>query len=351
MSEGELFPRLDGEQRLSTRTGRASKEFRAKPLDLQRLINEALEVLAALGVPLDQTDRRLERMAMAVLAVLDLARPDTWAAAKTLSDGRGLTTRQIIAYWNQHFGEDVSSGSYDDIRRKDLLLPVHAGIVVSNQPDSARNNPSRAYALADGYADAVRSYGTPGFDAAVSLANAGKQTLAERWAADREAARVPIEVAPGIELRFGPGEHNQLIKAVIQKFLPRYGAGAEVLYVGDAEKRDLHIQRERLSELGFFELRHGELPDVVAYSAAKHWLYVIEAVHSVNPISNVRRERIDALLSGSSAGIIFVTAFADRLVFRKNVKDIAWRTEVWIASEPGHLIHFDGERFLGPYTS
>jgi hypothetical protein len=351
MTEDELFPRLDDEQRLSVRSGRCSKEFRAKSPELQRLINEALEVLVALGVPMDETDRRLERMAMAFLAVLDVSDQGSWSAARSFSDGWSLTTRQIIAYWNEHFGENVSSGSYDDIRRKDLLLAVHAGIVISDQPDSARNNPRRAYALADGYASAVRSYGTPRFEEAVSLANAGKQTLAERWAADREAARVPIEVAPGVELQFGPGEHNQLIKAVIREFLPRYGSDAQVLYVGDAEKRDLHIQEQKLSELGFFELKHGALPDIVAYSSAKHWLYVIEAVHSVNPISNVRRERIDALLSGSSAGIVFVTAFADRLAFRKNVKDIAWRTEVWIASEPGHLIHFDGERFLGPYPS
>jgi hypothetical protein len=29
--------------------------------------------------------------------------------------------------------------------------------------------------------------------------------------------------------------------------------------------------------------------------------------------------------------------------------DIAWETEVWVADAPSHLIHFNGERFLGPY--
>ncbi len=28
---------------------------------------------------------------------------------------------------------------------------------------------------------------------------------------------------------------------------------------------------------------------------------------------------------------------------------IAWESEVWIAEEPMHMIHFNGERFLGPY--
>jgi hypothetical protein len=30
--------------------------------------------------------------------------------------------------------------------------------------------------------------------------------------------------------------------------------------------------------------------------------------------------------------------------------EIAWETEVWVADAPSHLIHFNGERFLGPYV-
>jgi hypothetical protein len=29
---------------------------------------------------------------------------------------------------------------------------------------------------------------------------------------------------------------------------------------------------------------------------------------------------------------------------------ISWETEVWVADSPTHMIHFNGERFLGPYT-
>ena len=351
MTEGELFPRLDEEQVLSAETGYCSKEFRAKPIELQRLINQALDILAALGIPLDETARRLERIALAFLAVADVKRSEDWPTAKSFSDGWSLTTRQIIEYWNAHFAENVSSGSYDDIRRKDLILAVHAGVIVPDQPDTARNNPRRAYALADEYADAVRAYATSGFEAAAELAIAGKETLADRWTAERALARIPIEVAPGVELSFGPGEHNVLIRTIIQQFLPKFGDDPVVLYVGDAEKKDLHIDRDRLRELGCFELDHGELPDVIAYSETKQWLFVIEAVHSFGPISNVRHDRLKAFLRLSTVGIVFVTAFADRLSFRKWIKDIAWQTEVWIASEPEHIIHFDGERFLGPYAS
>ncbi|MDP4029989.1 MAG: BsuBI/PstI family type II restriction endonuclease [Gallionella sp.] len=37
-------------------------------------------------------------------------------------------------------------------------------------------------------------------------------------------------------------------------------------------------------------------------------------------------------------------------VMRKFLSVVAWETEVWCASDPTHLIHFNGIRFLGPYA-
>jgi type II restriction enzyme len=141
-----------------------------------------------------------------------------------------------------------------------------------------------------------------------------------------------------------------LQKAIIEEFLPRYGYGAEVLYVGDAADKSLVYERERLQALKFFALEHGELPDVVAYAATRNWLYLIEAVHTSGPISPTRLLRLRQLTAACTAAIIYVTAFLDRDTFRKFIGELAWETEVWIAGEPDHLIHFDGEQFLGPYT-
>ncbi|WP_107806992.1 BsuBI/PstI family type II restriction endonuclease [Nodularia spumigena] len=32
-----------------------------------------------------------------------------------------------------------------------------------------------------------------------------------------------------------------------------------------------------------------------------------------------------------------------------NINEISWETEVWVAEAPTHIIHFNCERFLGPY--
>jgi type II restriction enzyme len=131
--------------------------------------------------------------------------------------------------------------------------------------------------------------------------------------------------------------------------LPRYGYGAEVLYIGDTADKFKVREIAKLKELNFFELSHGELPDVVAYSKSKQWLYLIEAVHSANPITESRLLGLKHLTKDCTVPIVYITAFLDRASFREWAKDIAWETEVWIAEDPDHLIHFNGAKFMGPY--
>ena len=138
-------------------------------------------------------------------------------------------------------------------------------------------------------------------------------------------------------------------QAVIEEFLPRYGYGAEVLYVGDAARKFLVRDEARLRELDFFELAHGELPDIVAYSTQRRWLYLIEAVHSSGPVSPIRHLELARLTERCRADIVYVTAFLNRETFRKFAADISWETEVWIADAPDHLVHFNGDSFIGPH--
>ena len=150
-------------------------------------------------------------------------------------------------------------------------------------------------------------------------------------------------------MEFSVGQHNLLQKLIIEEFLPRYGQNCQVLYVGDTAKKMLHLDEEKLKALAFFELSHNELPDIVAYNPQKNWLYLIEAVHSSGSISEVRMLELKELVRPCKAELIYVTAFLNRVEFRKWATEIAWESEVWIADNPDHLIHFNGDKFLGPY--
>lgn len=305
-----------------------------------------------LGVPLEGlTPRRQEKMAKAFLAVAGLQPKTPWADAKDISTGRQLLSRQIITAMNLHWGEAIADSSYDDIRRKDLVLPVAALVVFNSakNPDANTNDGTRGFAISAAAAVAIRAFGTPQWTAEVTEFLKGRPALAEQLKRLRNLSRVPVQIKDGPSLMFSPGAHNLLQKQIIESFLPVFGFGAQVLYVGDTANKSLFVDSTGLAELAFFELAHDKLPDVVAYSKTKNWLYLIEAVTTVNPISEMRRRTLSSLTAKCSAGIIYVTAFADRATYRRFAHDIAWETEVWIADAPEHMIHFNGEKFLGPH--
>lgn len=326
-----------------------SKTFKQKSQQIQELINTTLYILDCFGIPTDTTPRRLERMAIAFLATADIKSIDDFKSIKDFNSGYSLKTRDVINYVNSNFGEKISSGSYDDIRRKDLKLLTVAEVVLRSSPNSATNDSTRGYCVNPLYAELIKNYGADNWKKLVAKKLQGVEPLNQKLKRQREIQRVNVTLPSGGKLNFSAGEHNDLQKAIIEDFLPRYGFGAEVLYVGDTSNKYLHLETEKLEKLNFFEISHEELPDVIAYSKQKNWLYLIEAVHSSGPISEIRLLQLEKLTKNCKADIVYVTAFLDRSKFRKFMADIAWETEVWIADNPDHMVHFNGDKFLGPY--
>lgn len=326
-----------------------TKTFSSKTTQIQKLINTTLFILDTFGIPMDATPRRLERMAIAFLASGDIKKIGDFKNTKDLNSGYALKTRDIIIYVNNHFGENISSGSYDDIRRKDLKLLTVAEVVLQSSPNSATNDSTRGYSINPTYAELVRSFGTNDWDEIVAEKLEGFEPLSKKLKREREIAKVNVTLPSGGGLSFSAGEHNALQKAIIEEFLPRYGHGAEVLYVGDTSDKYLYLEKRALEKLNFFEIAHEELPDIIAYSKKKNWLYLIEAVHSSGPISELRLIQLQKLTKHCEVEIVYVTAFLNRPKFRQFMSEIAWETEVWIGDAPDHLIHFNGDKFLGPY--
>ena len=328
------------------------KTFNKKSKKLQKLINQALDIIHSMGIPLDEKKPRgLEKMALVFISVAQISKSRSWNKAKDRGHGISLKSRDIIVYMNEHLEENISSGSYDDIRRKDLKMMVLDGLISNTNPNAARNDPTRGYCLSPEYGKAIRSYGSDEWSENVKKLLAGKKTLKEVLSQKRNLERVDVKLPSGTELKFSPGKHNELQKEIIENFLPLFGSGAEVLYVGDTSDKFLHINRPALEALAFFELKRGELPDVVAYNKNRNWLFLIEAVHSSGPVSPTRLLELEKLTQKCTADRIYVTAFLDKATFRKFVADIAWETEVWIADRPEHMIHFNGDKFLGPYDN
>lgn len=306
-----------------------------------------LDILGEVGIPLDETPRRLERMAMACLAVGHIK--SSFQEAKSADDDCFLITREIIAFENKHYCEDISSGSYDDIRRKDLLYPVQAGIVLNSSAFDAQatNNPTRGYALNPWFAKLLKSYDTLQWKTELGIYKEQVKLLKEELERKRDLEKIPVKLPSGTDLLLSAGEHNVLQKHIVEDFLSRFGMGAEVLYIGDTSNKYLYKNEEVLDQIGFFTLEHEELPDVVAYCKKKNLLFLIEAVHSAGPMDEIRVMKLKKQMGNCTATPIFVTTFLNKKEFKKWVTDIAWESEVWIADNPEHMIHFNGYKFLG----
>lgn len=318
------------------------------PVKIKRLIFSLLDVFNAIDIPLDATDRSLERMAKACMAAGNIT--SSLNKAESSESGKFLRTRDIIEYENRHYKETLSPGSYDDIRRKDLKLLVDAGVVVNSSAstEQATNNPSRGYALSPMFVELLSHFGKDTWSASVDDYKRKSISLKEELLRKRNIQKVPVTLPDGSVINLSFGEHNSLQKAIVEELLPRYGMGAKVLYLGDTSDKFLFIDRASLSSIKFFNLEHEELPDVIAYSAERNILFLIEAYHSTGEWSEVRLRRIKEKLaeSGCTAISVFFTAFENKSAFRQKAKDIAWETEVWIADNPDHLIHFNGYKFL-----
>jgi hypothetical protein len=194
----------------------------------------------------------------------------------------------------------------------------------------------------------VQSYGTRNWKKEVEYFQENVGSLRERYSKKREYRKIPLVLEDGTELKFSPGKHNELQIDIIKEFAPRFAPGSQLLYVGDTAKKDLYRNDEALKKIGIPINQHSKLPDVVIHDTKRNWLFLIEAVTSHGPISPKRIIELEKLLKKCAIGKVYVTAFIDLKEFKRHTSDIAWETEVWLSEMTDHMIHFNGDRFMGP---
>ena len=309
-------------------------------------VDDTQEILKALGMPPAQCNRM---SGLTLLALCGLTPEAPWTAAERR---RCSVTKGIMDYLKEHYGVAYAPNTRETVRRQVLHQFVQGRIADNNpfEPSLPTNSPRSHYAITEETLEVVRSYGSKEWDAEVEKFRREQGTLVARYVRAREHSRVPIKTPDGQELQLSPGKHNAVQKAIIEEFAPCFAPGARLLYLGDTAKKNLLVARADLAALGIPITDHDKLPDVLLYDAQQDWLFLVEAVTSHGPISPKRLVELEELLSACPAGPIYVSAFPDFREFRKHMNQIAWETEVWLCDTPDHLIHYNGDRFLGPRT-
>lgn len=298
-------------------------------------ITKAKHILKAIGLPARQ---QADLCALSLLALANIKKSSAWKTATN----EWIRIHDIIAFVNKNYKTTYAENSRETFRKQALHHFRTAAIVEDN--GLATNSPNYRWRLTDEFLVVLHSNAT---STSIAEFNSKHERLIDVYASKKRMEMMPVKIN-GIDFSFSPGKHNDLQKAIIEQFAPRFAPNCECLYIGDTTEKDLVKNVERLSELGFSITLHDKMPDVVLYREDKNWIYFVESVTSVGPMDPKRIVEIKSMTENVTAGMIFVTAFLDFKTYKKFSEQLAWETEVWIAEMPDHMIHLNGDKFLGP---
>jgi hypothetical protein len=307
-------------------------------------VENARKILISLELPPAQQN---ERSALCLLALLNLRPSRRWAQAQ--NPLMGITP--IMDWVRKHYKKDYAPNTRETVRRQTMHQFVAAGIACYNpdKPDGPVNGPAAVYQIEPAALALLSSFDTKAWHDNLTAYLKKRQTLAVQYARERKQNLVPARVAPGKKIALSPGAHSELIRAIIEDFGARFVPVGVLIYAGDTGEKWGYFDAVLLKRLGVNVGSHGKMPDVVLYYPDRDWLLLIESVTSHGPVDGKRHAQLARLFADATAGLVYVRAFPNRAVIRRYLGQIAWETEVWVADAPSHLIHFNGERFLGPY--
>ncbi|MGM0529773.1 MAG: BsuBI/PstI family type II restriction endonuclease [Bacteroidota bacterium] len=313
---------------------------------------EAKQILEALGLPRRQQN---DRSALTLLALCYLREDDAWneATASSMSVGGNRENAKyegIMRFISDNYNVHYAENSRETFRRQTLHQFVQAGIVEHNpeNPDLPTNSKDNHYRISPEALSVIKAFNTKNWKTEVKKFKKNIGFLRDKYQKKKDLHKIPVNLKEGTELSFSPGKHNEVQIAVIEKFAPRFAPGSDLLYVGDTAKKDLYLDDQGLQNLGIPIDQHSKLPDIVLYDKNRNWLFLIEAVTSHGPVSPKRLLELEEMLKNCNVGKIYVSAFPDFKEFNRHTSNIAWETEVWVVSFPDHMIHFNGDKFIGP---
>lgn len=301
-------------------------------------IDDARRFLNAIGMPAAQ---QADVCCYTLLAMTNIKPDDNWSEAGSV----WIRIHDVIQFANSYYGIKYAENSRETFRKQAMHHFRTAALIEDN--GKATNSPLYRYRITSEALTLIRTIGSTQWEDALSSFLEGHVMLKDTYASKKEITKMPVKIN-NEDFVFSPGDHNLLQKKIIEEFAPRFAPGCECLYVGDTVKKDLVKNIAKLEELGFSITLHDKMPDVVLYSEDKNWLYFIESVTSVGPMDAKRIAELSVLTKNVTCGKIYVTAFLDFNTYKAFSSSIAWETEIWIANMPDHMIHLNGDKFIGP---
>ena len=312
----------------------------------EKRIVEAIDILGQFGLPRAQIN---ERTAYCLLALLNITPDKAWGEAG--SPLVGITPMMDFA--REYYGKDYAPNTRETFRRFSMHQMVQAGIALYNpdMPDRPTNSPKAVYQISPAALDVIKAYGSRDWTGKLSAFKSMASTLTAQYAKERLMDMVKVKIRKDLQVSLSPGKHNELIRAIIEDMAPRFIPGSTLVYIGDTGEKWGFFDDALSARLGFSVEVHGKMPDVILWQEEKNWLVLVESVTSHGPVDSKRYIELSELFSSVHADKVFISAFPDKRTFARFASDVAWETEVWVSDNPTHMVHFNGDKFIGPYKT
>ena len=191
----------------------------------------------------------------------------------------------IIQFANTYYSSTYAENSRETFRKQALHHFRNAALIEDN--GKATISPNYRYRLTEETLQMVRAFQTSEWQKFINRFLKYHEKLVDIYASKKKMTMMPVRIN-GADFQFSTGKHNELQKAIIEEFAPRFAPDSECLYVGDTIEKDLVKNVEKLTKLGFEITLHEKMPDVVLYREDKKWIYFVESVTSVGPMDSKR---------------------------------------------------------------
>lgn len=307
-------------------------------------IDEAVEILKKFGMPKEQQN---ERTAYCLLSLLNMTPEKDWQNSECPLVG----ITPMMEFARNYYGKDYAPNTRETFRRFSTHQLIQAGIALYNPDEPSRpvNSPKAVYQISSTALEVIKSYKTDKFENLIDNFFENQKSLEEQYAHERTMEMVSVKIKDSHSILISPGKHSELIRDIIEEMAPRFLPGSELVYIGDTGEKWGYYDQELAGKLLFNVQQHGKMPDVILYFRNKNYLVLVESVTSHGPVDSKRYIELEELFSSVTSDKVYISAFPDKKTFTHFATDIAWETEVWIADNPSHMIHFNGDKFLGPH--
>lgn len=189
---------------------------------------------------------------LTLLAMAKLKKSTPWGKATN----EWMRIHDIMTFIRDYYDVDYAENSRETFR-KQAMHPFRTASLVEDN-GLATNSPKYRYRITDEFLTVVKEAGKRK-NKALEPFMANHESLTEIYASKKKMLKMPVRIN-NKEFTFSPGKHNQLQKAIIEEFAPRFAPGSECLYVGDTIQKDMVKNIEKLSLLGFEITLHDMIP-------------------------------------------------------------------------------------------